>query len=77
MYIKDLYASVVRPVKELKGFKKIELAPNQSQKVEFTITKEQLEFYGKDLVKKAELGTFYVFIGKDSDTENYAQFELI
>ncbi len=77
MYIRDVYASVVRPVKELKGYKKIELAPNESQTVEFTITKEQLEFYGRDLVKRAEAGTFYVFIGKDSDVNEYAEFELV
>ncbi|HQY11711.1 MAG TPA: fibronectin type III-like domain-contianing protein [Ferruginibacter sp.] len=45
MYIRDDYSSVTRPVKELKGFKKIWLEPGQSQTVNFTIDKELLSFF--------------------------------
>lgn len=77
LYIRDVAGSTVRPVKELKGFEKIKLAAGESKTVRFTITEETLAFYGADNVKKAEAGEFYVFIGKDSDVEDYQRFILI
>jgi beta-glucosidase len=77
MYIRDVSGSVVRPVKELKGFCKVELAPGESWQANFNIDAESLAFYGADLKRKAEKGKFYVFIGKDSDVENYAEFTLV
>ena len=49
MYIRDDYTSVTRPVKELKGFKKIWLEPGQSHTVSFTITPELLSFYDQNM----------------------------
>ena len=77
MYIRDVVASSTRPLKELKGFDKIFLKAGESKTVTFTITKELLEFYNYDLEKVAEPGEFKVFIGKDSQTENEATFNLI
>lgn len=77
MYIRDVGGSTVRPIKELKGFKKIGLVAGDSQTIKFTITAEDLAFYGADLKRKAEKGLFYVFVGKDSDVEEYKQFTLI
>lgn len=68
LYIRDLVASVVRPVKELKGFQKILLQPGESKTVEFTLTSEELGFYnsvGKFLV---EPGDFDVMVGTNSQT---------
>jgi beta-glucosidase len=67
LYIRDDYSSVTRPVKELKGFKKIWLEPGQSQTVTFTIDKESLSFYDKDMKWIVEPGAFTLMIGTSSD----------
>ncbi len=77
LYIRDLVGSVTRPVKELKGFKKIFLEPGESRTVSFNITEETLSFYRHDLTFGTEPGEFHIFIGGCSDTENMAGFELI
>lgn len=77
MYIRDVSGSTVRPVKELKGFEKITLAPNESKRVEFEIDDEKLAFYAGDLKRKVEKGDFKVFIGKDSDVEDGIEFTRI
>ncbi len=66
MYIGDPAASISRPVKELKGFKKVTLDPGQSSEVEFEIGVAQLMFYNSDLRKVWEPGEFNVFIGPNS-----------
>lgn len=77
MYIQDLFGSVVRPVKELRGFEKIELEPNEEKTVEFEITEDTLAFVGADCKRKAEKGKFRIFIGEHSDIEHFAEFDLI
>ena len=77
MYIRDLVGSSTRPVRELKGFEKILLQPGESRTVEFTVDVEMLKFYNADMQYVAEPGTFRVFIGPDSTTDNSAEFELI
>ena len=77
MYIQDLFGSVVRPVKELRGFKKIELMPGEEKTVEFEITTDTLAFVGADLKRKAEKGKFRIFIGQSSEIEPFAEFELV
>lgn len=77
LYIRDLIGSVVRPVKELKGFEKIELKAGESKKVEFTITPDMLAFYDIDLVKRAEKGEFTVFIGGSSAVESGVNFKFV
>jgi beta-glucosidase len=67
MYIRDDYSSVTRPVKELKGFKKIWLEPGQSQSVSFIIDPEMLSFYNKDMKWVIEPGTFTIMVGTSSD----------
>ena len=67
LYIRDDYSSVARPVKELKGFKKIWLEPGQSQEVSFTITPESLSFYNKDMKWVIEPGDFTLMVGTSSD----------
>ena len=76
-YIRDVVGSVVRPVKELKGFEKIELDIGEEKTVEFTITEEMLKFWNKEIKFVAESGEFEVFIGKDSTCKPYASFELV
>lgn len=77
LYIRDLFGSVVRPVKELKGYEKNELEPNEEKSVTFEITEDALAFYGTDIQKKAEKGKFQIFIASNSQCEPFAEFELI
>ena len=76
LYIRDLVGSVTRPVKELKGFEKIYLQPNESRTVRFTIAPEMLKFYNADLKFVAEPGDFDVMIGPDSRNVKRARFTL-
>ena len=77
LYIQDMVGSVVRPVKELKGFEKIALEPGQSQKVTFTISADDLAFYTRDMSFKAEAGGFRVSIGASSDNVKSTVFRLM
>lgn len=76
LYIRDLGGSITRPVKELKGFEKIYLQPNESRTVRFTIAPEMLKFYNADLKFVAEPGDFDVMIGPDSRNVKTARFTL-
>lgn len=77
LYIRDVKGSVVRPLRELKGFRKITLEPQESKTVSFEITSDMLRFYGIDMEFAAEKGDFVLFIGGDGRTENSAEFKLI
>jgi len=76
LYIRDLVGSITRPVKELKGFQKINLKPGESKEVSFTITDEMLKFYNSDLKFVSEPGAFKVFIGGNSRDVKEASFQL-
>jgi beta-glucosidase len=67
LYIQDLVASVVRPLKELKGFQKIALNPGESKTIHFTIDRDMLSFYNEDLQWTTEPGDFKLMIGTASD----------
>ena len=77
LYIRDLVGSVTRPVRELKGFQKIDLKKGQMQKVLFELSMEDLKFYNSNLKFEAEPGRFEIFVGTNSNTENKVSFELI
>lgn len=66
LYLRDVQASVARPVKELKHFERISLEPGQSKTVKFTISPDDLKFYNYDLQYVAEPGDFKVMVGPDS-----------
>lgn len=66
LYIRDVVGSVTRPVKELKGFQKIELQAGESKEVKFAITPEDLKFYNYDLNHVWEAGDFDIMIGTNS-----------
>ena len=66
LYIHDIYASTARPVKELKGFKKVHIAAGQSVQVDFTITADELSFYNHDLEWVCEPGDFEIMAGTNS-----------
>ncbi len=76
LYIRDVTASVTRPVKELKGFSRITLAPGESRRVAFTLTPESLSFIGQDLSPTVEPGEFRVWVGTSSDDGLQGSFVL-
>ena len=67
MYIRDLFGSLTRPVKELKDFKMIELNPNETKTVEFIINEKTIEFFTANKIWEAEKGDFKLFIGGNSE----------
>jgi beta-glucosidase len=66
LYIRDLVGSITRPVKELKGFRKVFLKAGESREVNFTITTEELKFYNSDLDYDWEPGEFVIMVGGNS-----------
>lgn len=76
LYVRDLVGSVTRPVKELKGFQKISLAPGESREVNFTLSAKDLAFYTRDMTFKAEAGEFVVFVGPSAAEGLEARFTL-
>lgn len=77
LYLRDKYASITRPVKELKGFELIELDPNKSETVEFLLSNEELGFYNNQGKWIIEEGDFDVFVGGTSSTNYKTSFNLI
>lgn len=67
LYIRDLVGTNTRPVKELKGFQKIELKPGESRNVSFTITPADLKYYHADMSYDWEGGEFEIMIGTNSN----------
>ena len=77
LYLRDVVASVTRPVKELKGFKRITLERDEKKTVNFTLTSEQLSFINRDLKRVVEPGIFKVMVGKSSeDIQLTGSFEV-
>ncbi|MBP3041487.1 glycoside hydrolase family 3 C-terminal domain-containing protein [Bacillaceae bacterium Marseille-Q3522] len=75
-YVRDLTGEVVRPVKELKGFKKITLQPGETKEVTFSIKEEQLQYYHSDLHYTSDAGAFQLFVGPNSRDAHKATFTL-
>ena len=76
LYIRDLYSSVTRPVRELKGFRKITLQPGESRTVTFDVTPKHLQFYDIDKALVVEPGTFELYVGTSSRLEDLQRIEL-
>ena len=66
LYIRDMVASISRPVKELKGFQRIHLAAGESREISFDITPEMLKFYNAELKHVIEPGDFQIMVGGNS-----------
>ena len=77
LYIKDRYASVTRPVRELKGFELVELKSGETKTVNFEISESLLKFYSANNIWESEPGFFDIFIGTDSNANLQESFELI
>ena len=76
LYIRDVYASVSRPVKELKRFKKVQIKAGETVNVEFSLTCDDLRFHNAQMEYVWEPGEIRVFIGKSSLCTEYKTFEL-
>jgi len=76
LYIQDVCGSIVRPVKELKGFRKVSLAPGESREIAFEITTADLIFWTPASGYTVEPGTFNVFVGSNSRDVLTEQFEF-
>lgn len=76
MYIRDTVSSVTRPVKELKGFARISLKPDETKKVVFEITPEKLAFHNIDMKFVVEPGVFEIMTGPSSRDADLKRTEL-
>ena len=77
LYLRQLVGSVTRPVRELKGFQKIELQPGECRAVTFSIGEPELRFLRADMTEGSEAGKFQVFIGPNSRDTHAAAFERL
>jgi len=77
LYIRDRVGSLTRPVKELKGFQRIHLMPQESKKVSFTIKTDDLAFWNAEMKKVTEPGDFDVWIGPNSKDGLKGSFKVI
>jgi beta-glucosidase len=76
LYVRDLVASVTRPVKELKGFQRITLQPREAQRVRFEVPVRDLGFVGLDMQSVVEPGIFKVWVGPDAASGLDGTFEV-
>lgn len=76
LYLRDDVASVTRPVRQLRGFRKVHLAPGEAQSVTFTLDQKDFALLDLNLSPVVEAGTFTVFVGADSTATHQAQFEV-
>jgi beta-glucosidase len=76
LYLRDSVSSVSRPVKELKDFRRITLAPGETQTVSFQVTPDKLQFYNTEMKRVVEPGEFQVMVGTSSAEALKSTFEV-
>ena len=74
LYVGDTESTPIRPVRELKGFRKVMLQPGESKEVSFTIDAETISFWRQDMTWGPESGDFMLFIGGSSDNVKEVPF---
>jgi len=77
LYVRDVAASMARPVKELKGFERITLGPGEKKRVTFALGDEQLGFYDRKMRFVVEPGEFKVMVGASSEDLIETSFEVV
>lgn len=77
LYVRDLIGSSARPVKELKGFRRISLAPGESGEYTFELPVQDLAFYGLDMTRKVEPGDFHLWVAGDSVSGEPVSFSVV
>jgi beta-glucosidase len=76
LYIRDDVATVARPVKELRGFRRVTLRPGEARTLTFTLRPDDLAFHDLDMRRIVEPGTFTVFAGGSSEGGLEAKFQV-
>lgn len=76
LYVRDLVGDLVRPVKELKGFEQVKLAPGEQKTVSFTLHTDDLAFYNQAMENLAEPGEFQLWIGKNAEEGLQGSFAI-
>ena len=76
LYLRDDFASVTRPVRTLRGFQRVSLAPGAAQEVTFVLDQEDFALLDDKLQRVVEPGMFTLYVGGNSDTANQAAFEI-
>lgn len=77
LYIHDRAASITRPIRQLRDWKHVTLAPGAAQRVAFTLKRDDLQFVGRDLKWTAEAGMFDVWIAPSAESGVQGSFELL
>jgi beta-glucosidase len=77
LYLRDPVASMTRPVKELKGFQRVSLQPGEKRRVEFSLTRDHLAFWNREMRFVVEPGEFRVMVGSNSQDVIEAKFEVV
>jgi len=77
LYVRDLVGQVTRPVRELKGFRRVRLAPAETRRVSFELSERDLLFHGRDMRPITEPGAFQAWIGGSSEADLQATFNII
>ncbi|MEM0308839.1 MAG: glycoside hydrolase family 3 N-terminal domain-containing protein, partial [Thermofilaceae archaeon] len=78
LYVRDVVASVTRPVMELKGFKRVTLKPGERRRIVFKLPTQLLAFYGRDMKPRIEAGLYEVMVGSSSaDIRLKGSFEVL
>jgi beta-glucosidase len=77
LYCRDVVASITRPVRELKGFRRVRIEPGQKVTVAFELHTDDLAFYGRDMQCTVEPGEFHAWIGGSSETDLRTTFRII
>jgi beta-glucosidase len=77
LYMRDLVGNVTRPVRELKGFRRVRLAPGEKATVNFRLDSDDLAFFGRDNTSIVEPGEFHLWVGGSSEAGLRSEFRLI
>jgi len=77
LYTRDVAASITRPVRELKGFRRVRLGPGETTTVCFELNSDDLSFYGQDGKRTVEPGLFHAWIGGSSDADCRTRFRIV
>ena len=76
LYIRDIYSSATRPIKELKDFARVSLKPGESKTVNFTITPDKLAFFNREMHYVVESGVFEIMVGSSSMDKDLKMVKL-
>jgi beta-glucosidase len=77
LYVHDQMASVTRPIKELKGFERVTLAPGESREVRFTLGPDAFSLWDLNMVERVEPGRFDIMVGPDSETLQSVTLDIV